>query len=181
MARGLASATSAVTIVVGPTDVTCVNNANDRGTYTAPSGATYQILCATDYAGSDISATTTSTFAGCIDACDSTAGCVDVSYVGQSCYLKKKADTALQRDWVWTAKQVTAAPSASKKLSCDNKQSDKATYTTSTGAVFQVLCGADYAGGMSRPPPPTRSRAVSRPALPPPGASMSAMSVSPAT
>lgn len=52
----------------GPAGVTCVNNANDQGIYTGASGATYQVLCGVDYAGSDLSATSTDTFAGCIDA-----------------------------------------------------------------------------------------------------------------
>ena len=126
----------------GPADVTCVDNASDQALYTGASGVAYQILCGVDYAGSDLPATTAATFAGCIDACDSTAGCVDVSYVGKSCYLKSQATTALSRDWVWTAKQITKdAP-----LSCDNNASDGQTYQA-TGSSFTITCGKDYAGG----------------------------------
>ncbi|KAL2129238.1 hypothetical protein VTI74DRAFT_8021 [Chaetomium olivicolor] len=117
----------------GPADVSCVGLTGEQGTYTNASGAVYQVVCGRDYSGSDVApAVQTSTFAGCIDACDSAPGCADVSYVGESCYLKKKSDDFVQRDW---------------KLTCVDKKSDKTTYTTSAGAVFGVECGIDYAGG----------------------------------
>ncbi|KAK3901543.1 hypothetical protein C8A05DRAFT_34784, partial [Staphylotrichum tortipilum] len=106
--------------------------------------------CGIDFTGSDLSPTYTSTFAACIDTCDATPGCIDISYSGEACYLKNKIETPLERDWVWTAKQIspaTAGAGTTPKLSCLDKKSDKATYTTSTGAVFQVECGIDYAGG----------------------------------
>ena len=131
----------------GPAEVTCVGKASDQATYTGASGATYKILCGIDYSGSDLSATQTPTFAGCIDACDSTPGCIDVSYAGEACYLKHRIETGFEREWVWSAKQITPAPGATPKVTCVDKQSDKATYTSSTGAVFQVLCGVDYGGG----------------------------------
>ncbi|KAK4124723.1 hypothetical protein N657DRAFT_670636 [Parathielavia appendiculata] len=129
--------------LAGPADVTCVDKASDQSTYAATSGAVFQILCGIDYAGSDMAAVQASTFAGCIDACDSTPGCIDVSYAGDQCYLKNKVTDALQRDWVWTAKQAAS----DNKLTCVDKKSDKDTYTTSTGAVFEVQCGIDYVGG----------------------------------
>lgn len=133
----------------GPADVTCAGKASDQATYTGASGAVYQIMCGIDYSGSDLSATSTPTFTGCIDACDAAPGCIDVSYAGESCYLKNRIDQPLERDWVWTAKQVTAAQSAgaSTRLTCVDKKSDKTTYTSSTGATFEILCGVDYAGG----------------------------------
>lgn len=135
----------------GPADVTCVDKASDQVIYTGASGATYQIMCGVDYAGSDLPATSATTFAGCIDACDSTVGCVDVSYVGESCYLKSQASTAVSRDWVWTAKQITPAPSTPgtaphTTLSCENNASDGQTYQA-TGSKFTITCGKDYAGG----------------------------------
>jgi hypothetical protein len=133
----------------GPADVTCVGKASDQTTYTGASGAIFQIECGKDYAGPDIKATQHSTFAACIDSCDSTPGCVDVSYVGEACYLKSKTSTFEERDWVWTAKQITVAPSLSEPdntLTCVDKKSDKTTYTTSSGAIFDILCGVDYAG-----------------------------------
>lgn len=132
----------------GPADVTCIGKASDQGTYTGASGAVYQILCGIDYAGPDIAATHTPTFAGCIDACDSTAGCIDVSYVGDACYMKSRVSTADERDWVWTAKQITPAPSAGEttKLSCEDNASNGDIYKA-TNDEFEITCGKDYAGG----------------------------------
>lgn len=146
MARGirqLALLGLAGLAAAGPADPTCVDKASDQSTYTAASGADFQILCGIDYAGTDMAARQTSTFAGCIEACDSTPGCIDVSYAGDHCYLKNRVTDAHQRDWVWTAKKVTPADNG---LTCIDNKSDKATYTTPTGAVFEVLCGVDYAG-----------------------------------
>ncbi|KAJ4298332.1 hypothetical protein N0V88_003357 [Collariella sp. IMI 366227] len=111
-------------------------------------GAVYQVVCGLDYSGPDIKATQTPTFAGCINACDATPGCVDVSYLGESCYVKSKAENPAERDWVWSARLVTPATGseADKKLSCVDKKSDKTTYTTTSGTAFQVLCGIDYSG-----------------------------------
>ena len=140
---GLAGLPAALADAEGsPADVTCADNASDQAIYTGASGATYQILCGVDYAGSDLPATTTATFAGCIDACDSTAGCVDVSYAGETCYLKSQATTALDRDWVWTAKLITT----NVPLSCENNASDGLTYQAA-GSIFTITCGKDYAGG----------------------------------
>ncbi|GAB1319992.1 hypothetical protein MFIFM68171_10202 [Madurella fahalii] len=63
----LASLPSSLAVAVGP-EVTCVGKAHDQATYTGPSGAVYQIECGVDYAGGDIGATQSTTFAGCIDA-----------------------------------------------------------------------------------------------------------------
>ena len=98
----------------------------------------------------DANSLSASTFAACIDACDATPGCIDISYAGEACYLKNKIETPLERDWVWTAKQVSPATSGTgitANLSCVDKKSDKATYTTPSGTTFQVQCGVDYAGG----------------------------------
>ncbi|KAK4102316.1 hypothetical protein N658DRAFT_506504 [Parathielavia hyrcaniae] len=129
--------------LAGPADVTCVDKGSDQSTYTAASGAAFQILCGIDYAGTDIAAVQTSTFAGCIEACDSTPGCIDVSFAGEQCYLKSKVTDAHQRDWVWTAKSTAS----DNQLTCVGNKSDKAIYTTPTGAVFEIQCGVDYAGG----------------------------------
>ena len=124
-------------------DLTCTDNASDQAIYTGASGATYQILCGVDYAGHDLPATTAATFADCIEACDATARCVDVSYSGQSCYLKSQATTAVSRDWVWTAKLITT----NIQLDCENNASDNVEYTTSKNGVYQIMCGVDYGGG----------------------------------
>ena len=130
----------------GPADVTCVGKASDQATYLGASGATYKILCGIDYSGSDLSATQAPTFAGCIDACDSTPGCIDVSYAGEACYLKNRIETPFERDWVWTAKQITPASGATPKLTCEGNASNGAIYKAATDN-FEITCGLDYAGG----------------------------------
>jgi hypothetical protein len=139
---------------VGPANVTCTDNANDQGNYTSSTGAVFKILCGVDYAGGDLSATTTNTFADCIEACATTSGCVDVSYGGNACYLKNQLETSVSKDWVWTAQLVKNTASAGSvpgangnQLTCDNKQCEGTNYTTSSGLTFEVLCGVDYAGG----------------------------------
>ena len=124
-------------------EVTCVDKASDKTTYTTANGAVFQILCGYDYAGGDLAATNTDTFEACINACDTTAGCIDVSYVGQSCYMKNQLrDAITDRDWIWTAKLVPAHPPPS----CDNNASDGQIYQAAS-SNFAITCGKDYAGG----------------------------------
>ncbi|KAK4096022.1 hypothetical protein N658DRAFT_528043 [Parathielavia hyrcaniae] len=145
--------------LAGPLDVTCVDKAADQNTYTAASGAVFQIFCGIDYAGSDmaacgidyaggdVAATSTATFEGCIDACAATSGCIDVSYVGEACYMKKKLEVALEREWVWTAKLVesgSGSPESSTKLSCDDYASSGQIYEA-TNSDFEIACFKDYA------------------------------------
>lgn len=78
--------------------LTCVDKASDKATHTTPSGAVFQILCGLDCSGPDLSASETTTFEGCIDACGATSGCADVSYVGQACYMKGNVESAVERD-----------------------------------------------------------------------------------
>ena len=125
-------------------DVTCVDNASNQATYTSSNGDEFTIMCGVDYAGGDISATITDTFAECIDACSTTTGCIDVSYAAPSCYMKNALNELIEgRSWVWTAKQVLATP----PLTCVDNASDQATYTSSNGDSFTIMCGVDYAGG----------------------------------
>ncbi len=142
---GLAGLPAALADAQGfPADVTCADKASDQTVYTGASGAAYQIMCGVDYAGHDLPATTAATFAECIDACDATARCVDVSYSGQSCYLKSKATTAItDRDRVWTARLITT----NVQLDCEDNVSDNVEYTTSKNGVYQIMCGVDYGGG----------------------------------
>lgn len=141
---GLAGLTAA-----GPANPTCAGEASHGDVYTAAAGGQYDILCGTDYAGGDIAATNTPTFAGCIDACDANPKCIDVSYAGESCYMKGSLGTAYtDRSWVWTAKKrVTNAVTPTNSPTCDGGASDKTTFTSTGGKTFQILCGVDYGGG----------------------------------
>ncbi|KAL2136946.1 hypothetical protein VTI74DRAFT_11128 [Chaetomium olivicolor] len=167
---GLAGLTAA-----GPADPTCAGEASHGDVYTAATGGQFDIVCGTDYAGGDIAATNTATFAACIDACDANPKCIDVSYAGESCYMKDSLGTAYtDRAWVWTAKK--------KSPSCDGGASDKTTFTSTGGKTFQILCGVDYGGGdmgATNTPPPLPP--VSMPVPTPRAASTSAMSTGRAT
>lgn len=48
----------------------------------------FKIACGTDYAGGDLINLQTASIQACIDACASTPGCVTLSYLGHTCYLK---------------------------------------------------------------------------------------------
>jgi len=50
--------------------------------YTAASGAVFEIECNVDHQGGDIATTSANSLQECIAACDSTPGCVDVSLSG---------------------------------------------------------------------------------------------------
>ncbi len=141
MARGLRSLAllGLAALPAALADVTCVDNASDQAAYTAANGDEFTIMCGVDYAGGDLAATNTDTFAECIEACSTTTGCIDVSYAAPSCYMKKAVNDLIEdRAWVWTAKQVLATP----PLSCNNNLSDGLTYHG-----FTITCSKDYAGG----------------------------------
>ncbi|EOO00973.1 putative isoamyl alcohol protein [Phaeoacremonium minimum UCRPA7] len=66
-----------------------------------------------DFPGGDISAIKTDTFEECLNSCDKTLGCIDVSYVAPSCYLKSSTATPVVAQNVWAAMAVESpAPTA---------------------------------------------------------------------
>ncbi|OJD29358.1 kelch domain-containing protein [Diplodia corticola] len=144
------------TVVLTPTPVatpsasstlSCLNNASNGLTFQAQNSQ-WNIVCSTDYAGGDMGMSNVNSFEACVRDCDTTAGCVDVSFVWpNACYKKNVLTTATSNSAVWTAKKVgVSGASTSTALSCENNRSNGAQYTTSKGA-FQVVCGVDYAGG----------------------------------
>jgi hypothetical protein len=58
--------------------LTCINGKDDSNTYPASKGQ-YKITCGKEYAGGDLSSTSTTSFEACIEACVNTDRCVDVS------------------------------------------------------------------------------------------------------
>ncbi len=125
------------------TAVTCENNASNATVYTAQN-AQFDILCGVDYAGGDMGAQGVSTFAECITLCDSTPGCVNVAFAPWGmCWMKNQNTTPSPNSGIWTAKSKTGLTG----LTCIDNFSDKKTYTSPDGAVFDIACGVDYAGG----------------------------------
>ncbi|KAJ9624958.1 hypothetical protein H2203_004909 [Taxawa tesnikishii (nom. ined.)] len=135
------------------TRLTCEDKKMNGTTYTAEHHGVYEILCGIDYRGGDMSSAVTPNFGSCIELCDATKGCVDVSYVAPSmaCYLKSHLTSLNVTSYVWTAKRIevrapgssssssvsskaSSAPSASSKAASSSKKaalsSIASTYTT---------------------------------------------------
>lgn len=68
--------------------VTCDGNLSN-GTVYVGAHASWDIICAVDYGGGDMASHGVSSFEECIILCDTTAGCIDVSYAPWGmCWLK---------------------------------------------------------------------------------------------
>ncbi|KAK4117946.1 hypothetical protein N657DRAFT_584520, partial [Parathielavia appendiculata] len=132
-----------VSAAPAPGEVSCENNASNGSVYTAQN-AQFDILCGVDYAGGDMAAQGVATFAECITLCDSTPGCVNVAFAPWGmCWLKNKNMTPSSNPGIWTAKSKAGLSG----LTCVDNFSDKKTYTSPSGAAFEIACGVDYAGG----------------------------------
>ncbi|KAH5515347.1 hypothetical protein HBI24_004880 [Parastagonospora nodorum] len=93
--------------------ISCVDNVSNGATYTAKTGGSYKIECGLDYAGGDMQSLDTATIELCMDACDLTDGCVDVSFVYGTCYLKNVVNgNGTPVGHVWTGRQVTKTTTA---------------------------------------------------------------------
>ncbi len=132
----------------GP-ELTCVNGAMDGKDFTASSGNQYAIICGREYRGGDLKGVDAATFADCVEACDTTPDCIDVSYVAPACYLKSSLSTLQDAAWVSAALFVgrPANPEPIIPLSCVDNKDNGITYATSAGNDYVVLCGVDYFGG----------------------------------
>lgn len=146
----------------------------DQTIFDAINGGHYIVECGVDHAAGDLASTSAETFDECINTCDSTAGCVDVSYLGVGCYMKSTVGLAVSNG-VWTARligrgnETSSAPdpkttTTSAKISetkpatsgggssstdpdpiCPG--SNNQIYTMSSGKRYQIECGVDHAGG----------------------------------
>jgi hypothetical protein len=141
-------------------DISCDDPGTNGTAYSATTGSTYRILCGLDHYGGDIGSTQTSSFAGCIEACEANDVCIDVSYVNGACYMKETLSSATARSYVWTAQVIKSsrpgAETTTKALSCNDPGVNRTTSTTSNQRVYELLCGIDYlAGDMSSTTTPT--------------------------
>ncbi|EKG18629.1 Apple [Macrophomina phaseolina MS6] len=100
---------AATTAAAAATDTPIRCPASNGTTAGMSTGGTYEILCAIDYAGGDFKALDTPTFEECLQACDKNAGCVALSYVAPSCYLKSELLTPVSVSYVWGAVVKKAA------------------------------------------------------------------------
>ena len=120
-------------------NITCTNNASNGTIYQTSSGNTYQIFCSSDSYGGDISGVSTPSLAACINACESTSGCIDISYTGGTCWLKSSLSPYYPNSAVASAKKIS--------VSCSNGAGNGTIVTASSGGSYQVLCATDSYGG----------------------------------
>lgn len=98
-------------------DLTCSDSKDDKKAYIAANGGSFIVECGVDYGGNDLKAVDSTSFTDCMDTCDSTDGCVDVSYVWGRCYMKSSAGTSSAAGHVWTGRRTKAGPSDAEVLS----------------------------------------------------------------
>ncbi|KAF2660805.1 hypothetical protein K491DRAFT_711394 [Lophiostoma macrostomum CBS 122681] len=135
--------------------VTCPNPKSY--TYTGPSGGLFKLECGVDHPGGDFGFLYTSTFNECIDTCDSTSGCVDVSYIPGTptgpCYLKNGIDTAVSNEKVWGAIDITVPPGAPKQCTgvltypdapyCPENVDGLCYWSSATNSYYAIECFGD--------------------------------------
>lgn len=107
--------------------LSCLNNADDQKTYIAKSGGLYTVECGVDYAGGDLKSIDSTTFQSCMDTCDTTTGCIDVSWVWGTCYMKNVLNSKVFLGHVWTGRMTGKPVSSSTTVSTSVPTSTSAT------------------------------------------------------
>lgn len=103
--------TSSIPVPTSTSTLTCEEWVSDNSFFVTAQNKQYEILCGVDYEAGDMSMATVMTFEGCLDICDSTEGCIDITFVGKSCYLKNKiVGKPVKRDYVWNARYLGPGP-----------------------------------------------------------------------
>lgn len=112
----------------------------DGSTIVISAATTYTVECAEDRVGGDIpnSSVWKADFNGCLAACESNPGCIDVSYIPSApaqgpCYMKSSLQPAQPNTCVWGAKRNNL---------CDQ------TVTSGCGSTYKVECYVDHFGGL---------------------------------
>ena len=154
-ATGTDSATSATTAtgtsssaVPASTQPSCVNGQSNMANYTTSAGTVYEIICGQEYYGGDLSLVGAPTLKDCIETCDWTASCVDVSWVNGMCYMKQQLNGLVTATGVSTARKVID-PSLDAKppLTCEQNAANGTIYKTDAGKFYEIYCGFDFPGG----------------------------------
>lgn len=128
--------------------LSCTDNLSHETIYTTPPGIPYDILCYVDHPGNDLASHSgLATFEECIDLCDATRGCVDVSWFAPdgTCWMKRSVGEPVENGGIWTAR--SRVERGDKDVTCVDGLSNGTRYEAVGGGVFEVLCGIDYAGG----------------------------------
>ncbi|KAF4551144.1 Hypothetical protein D9617_14g076000 [Elsinoe fawcettii] len=130
------STTAASTAQAGATFTSAPSCPYSNATYyQSPStGALFLIECDIDHSGGDMASKGVNSFQECIEACASTAGCVDISLSGGACYMKKTLGAALYgKTGLKGAKLISAGTSVSTTTTTAAAATSKAA-TTSAAA-----------------------------------------------
>ncbi|KAK6000364.1 hypothetical protein QM012_003610 [Aureobasidium pullulans] len=113
--------------------LSCPASNNQIYTYAA-TGAQFVIECGIDHSGGDMASTSVKNLEGCIAACATTNGCVDVSLSGSACYLKKTLGAAVNNGGILGARFIGIASSPSSS-SASSASSSSTTIMTSLGSI----------------------------------------------
>ncbi|RMZ22946.1 hypothetical protein D0859_13020 [Hortaea werneckii] len=141
----------------------------DNTIYTATSGKKYTVECNTgmwtsgkinltyefspatlDHQGGDLASVHADRLLACIESCDSTNGCVDVSLSGSACYMKSVLGRALSAPGLSGARLNVASPTPGATTSVPSPEcpgSNNTLFKTPNGAEFAIECGIDHAAG----------------------------------
>ncbi|KAI7283488.1 hypothetical protein KC345_g2943 [Hortaea werneckii] len=122
----------------------------DNTIYTAISGKKYTVECNTDHQGGDLASVHADSLLACIESCDSTDGCVDVSLSGSACYMKSVLGRALSAPGLSGARLNVASPTPGATTSVPSPEcpgSNNTLFKTPNGAEFAIECGIDHAAG----------------------------------
>lgn len=111
-----------------PTPLSCPED--DGKAFTAADGAIYTVECSTDHYGGNLAMSYQSSLETCIELCESTASCVDVSWLPGNpsgpCYLKKNVGENQENSGVWGALRVSG-PTSSTSSSASSASSTSPT------------------------------------------------------
>ncbi|GAB7345585.1 hypothetical protein MBLNU457_3887t1 [Dothideomycetes sp. NU457] len=126
--------------------------------YQSSNGGVYLVQCGIDHAGGDLSSLSVRNLQGCIEACASTAGCVDVSLSGSACYMKKAVGNPVYSNpGIQGSKFMWMAPGFSSSASSSSASSTLATSVISKSASSSASSPATSSAGAAQGFAPTSS------------------------
>nr|POE72736.1 wsc domain-containing protein [Quercus suber] len=109
------TSTSSTSATATATSLACP--ASNNTIYTAPTNnQQFLIECGIDHPGGDMKSVKVSNFTQCVNACDATSGCVDVSLSGVACYLKSSLVAAKAASAILGAKLLVSSSTSSSAL-----------------------------------------------------------------
>ncbi|CAD0107772.1 unnamed protein product [Aureobasidium uvarum] len=130
--------------------------------FIAKSGATFVVECGIDYAGGDLKSVNIASnrIGDCIDACDATEGCIDISMSGTACYMKSKLNKPLANKGIRGARKIKDAP-----LSSSTSSSSSTSHSTSFSTSHSVSHSVTQAPTFSEPTASTAPATTSLPTV----------------